>query len=631
MKAWSMSQGKVVDVPDSTSIIYDPRTKPGAGDTLTAYQQYQIGQDTVGLQKKEQDAAEKKKADDDAVASYTDQVFNQTLPLTGVKEEYQSRVADEVKKKGGTPLSKEQINWNSIDKDMKSAAVNAKTRMEPILSGQVTGQEAKDLMKTIASEYNKEIFKISGKALTEGEKSVLQGIMVPTKGEYVPNLFERLMGGYYKKPPSGEVVVDKPEEMVNIFSRVLGEAPVSSRSEEKGVKGFINNAGQDIVDTGKGVYDLLKLGVKANPQNNLLFGKSQNQLTDQNKEAMGQMIQVAAGMPGAVANEYKNLIIDPNTGKFDIGQFGKQAYEHPVNTALDVLPFLNMGKNAIAPTINKMKSGVASSLEKSAGEFATSVFVPDKNSVVKSEKLAAQSLLNTKPNTVRGMARELETSIPKDTALINAKLAEVDKVIGPQDLDEVVSGVIEKISNSSEAQANPQLLKQVELDLRKRLAGDTAPGSGALQGTTLSNIDKARKDLNSSLSDWYKNMSPVGSPTNDLNSLKSQAAKALKDIELQPDAISADVKAAIDRQHTAISTYPILSNKAFENLNSSGQFSFLFKHLTKLTEPIKVGSARAMQKTGPLQQFLSQPTKTANSSAMLNFSPLIPAATQQRY
>lgn len=258
---------------------------------------------------------------------------------------------------------------------------------------------------------------------------------------------------------------------------------------------------------------------------------------------------------------------------FDPGKTGNQILDHPINTALAVAPFVPKGLEVVGDALKGADDTDTASLatlpEGGRASFAkglaTNIAVPDESSVINSENLMGKALQMTNSTTVRGMAKELEESVPKIGGVIAKHAENLDSQIGLQPLNEIIDQVMNKLQNNSAAQANPQLTQVIRTQLENQLSagsmGKTGISKGELQGTNFSRMNDARIYLNRGLSGWFKNGQPTGTPTNDLNALKWEASNALKDTMAQGDKTGV-FKQAIDNQHTALSTAPVLSKAA---------------------------------------------------------------------
>lgn len=218
--------------------------------------------------------------------------------------------------------------------------------------------------------------------------------------------------------------------------------------------------------------------------------------------------------------------------------------------------------------------------DKLAKEFSTSVAVPNQGSVLKSEKLMQDAFRMTTAPDPRGVARELETNLPK-YAEATEKYAKLrDQSTGLQPLtgngnDGVLDQIMSKVKDTSAAQANPDHIATLQNILADQLkAGDLGAAgarNGITEGTNFEKMNQARTYLNSGLSKWFANGQPEGSPTNDLNSMKWEASTALKDIMSEGDKSGA-FRDLLAKQHTALQVVPVLSKEtlATGKVNSVG-------------------------------------------------------------
>ena len=216
--------------------------------------------------------------------------------------------------------------------------------------------------------------------------------------------------------------------------------------------------------------------------------------------------------------------------------------------------------------------------DKMAKDFSTSIAVTNPESVVKSEEAIKKAYRMTTSQDPRGVARELELNLPKYREATVAYAKQRDQQVGLQPLtsnqnDGVLDVIMDRLANTSAAQANPHLLETMRGILTKQLnvgdLGEVGLGNGVTAGTNFEKLNESRMYMNKSLNRWFAAGQPEGNPTNDLNALKWEASKAMKDI--MSDGDDAGVfRELLDKQHTALEVIPALSKEVLKNEKVSG-------------------------------------------------------------
>jgi hypothetical protein len=512
-------------------------------------------------------------------------------------------------------------------KKLKDNTLQAAKAVQTVLDNKESyssEKEYKDALKYAASRLSSATgFGEGGKALTGAELGILSGSLINIKPQRKQNLLERITGDV---PPATGEVLDDEETIRNKMNNAIsylstGKVAAPGSSTKAGGEGLLpriqRGAGKEIDAIGKSLKDMYE-----NPQ-----PISINPLENTAKYVGG----AAVGLGTSV----KNVLTEPG-----------YAVDHPLETTGLALPFLPKIKSAIGGAKNAVLSKAAELTKKSpeiavgggvspavvaedlAGRAATDIAVPDINSVVKSESLMKQALQQTKSNTVRGIAKELEQGIATDAQAIEKYAKTLDDAIGPQPLDEVVNQVMAKVAQTPSAKANPQLLDIIEADLKNQLmSGDLEGGlaRGEPFSTNISSMNTARKYFTSGKNSWFSNGQPVGNPTNDLQAMQWETANGLKEIMAQADEVG-KIKDLLNKQHVAFQTYPVLSKKALSGAGESANsiIGTLRKAFSTVATPVRVGGARSMQ--GPLPSIggdiESAPSATLNST--------LPAVPRQR-
>jgi hypothetical protein len=205
--------------------------------------------------------------------------------------------------------------------------------------------------------------------------------------------------------------------------------------------------------------------------------------------------------------------------------------------------------------------------EKAAKAFATSVAVPNSSSVLKSEKAMEDAFKMTTANDPRGIARELEADIPEAGKVIDQHVQNLDAQIGLQPLSDpqntgVLDQIMAEIKKTTAGRANKGMVDAFQTELEGLLnageLGQAGMARGATHGTTLEKMNDTRKYLTSNKSAWFSAGQPVGSPTNDQNSLDWAAANAIKKVMSEADD-SGIFKQMLARQHTSFEVAPVLA------------------------------------------------------------------------
>jgi hypothetical protein len=171
-----------------------------------------------------------------------------------------------------------------------------------------------------------------------------------------------------------------------------------------------------------------------------------------------------------------------------------------------------------------------------------------------------------------------------------------------------------KVVDTTSAQANPELLKTLETKLRNKLnIGQLEGGAkaGNFDATNFKTINEARKYFTSSLESWFNSGMPVGTATNDLRAMNWAAANGLKEIIAEAD-IKGIVKDALDKQHVAFSTSPVISRLALKTGGKVGSIGYKWGLIRKaweatggkVMENVRIRNARRLQvQPNPLDTF----------------------------
>jgi hypothetical protein len=274
--------------------------------------------------------------------------------------------------------------------------------------------------------------------------------------------------------------------------------------------------------------------------------------------------------------------------------------------------------------------------EDSIGKTATSlVGVSNKKSVTQSEELAKSLIAITEETTPHKMARELPVLVEKSGNFIDARITEVDDIIGPQSRNEVINDVLSKVEQTTAAQARPDLYAKYKGILANKLRGftpDYAPTTaktGDFEFVNLKDINETRKWANSSInSNWFKNGMPLTSDADYINFMQWVGSQTMKDVIGQVDDTGRLGK-AIEIQHISLSGEPVISNTAYTRTSGkiSGKFSFIknvWNHtIGSIVETEKIKAIRSQVGQSEAGQLAGE----IRSSDIPASSPEIPPAT----
>jgi len=580
-----------------------------------------------------------------AVASYIASQNGGKIPTTADKTEA-------TKKKGVATAAK-----NYLDTYNKLLSSNA----------DLNSEDSKRQLAYAAGKYNSIAgFGEGGKVLSAAELGILAPTLIKTERQPDKNWVQRnitggvpeMVKGYLKETPAQAAEKMKlalqntnPElakqyqsnnqEQKQTFGQYLGEIPGNALKDANNIigglaqmPGYLMNKGQEIQAEDQ----------KASPLQSIL-----------GKALIPQRMAYKLGkemIPGVI-NEANQFLGEPLKGGDIIGRAGYRMHEKPVTSALDILTVAKAvkGLTAAKSSTGRMtdvtnpnevaaleKMGVKLPVNKNTpsqnfdniisdrqGKMATSIAVPDTGSVTRSEALMKKAVQITKTNTDRGMARELESFSPKATNYIKGEIQPIDKTIGLQPTSEIVDEISNRLAQTSSGQANPQLIDSVVKDITKQLDVSELPGGakrGSIYGTNLEAMNRARMYYNRQLSKWFEAGQPVGTPTNELNAMKFEATRVLKDLIGQADQ-SGNIKAALDAQHTAIQVAPVLSKKALTgSAASSGIRANIAKLFSDLIKPAKIKGLRSSLPSNNLIQDILNAKSAGPSQSNMPVNPI---------
>jgi len=226
------------------------------------------------------------------------------------------------------------------------------------------------------------------------------------------------------------------------------EQPQDQTGEKKSVEGFVGNVIRDIQENFEGLPNIPKVAMKLSKE-----------MASQTPSILGPGIDAARTETGKAiitgfVNEYKNLITHPL----------EQAYNHPVNTILDVIPLIPVGKNLLLTKTSKLlKSGEIESAIGSAGKISESTKAIDKASIAS----RATELL---PN-----AEKLATKTFSSAFIIPTKRAKSlnPRMVADKMLEYGVSGSFDEMSSvANKVTGSDGILSKVTRDAIGGLSGE---------------------------------------------------------------------------------------------------------------------------------------------------------------
>lgn len=397
---------------------------------------------------------------------------------------------------------------------------------------------------------------------------------------------------------------------VDEFFTPIIESKYSDRKQSAINAGLSTLAGvgavYDIATLGSGnlVKQTIKLGLRNMAVNAPLYGTG-NVLEGIRMGEEGEDLD-RRFLDGAFGNRY--------IGIFE-GAFGDSSEARTADTVLSIFgPILagkmyekvKTGEVLYKPDVEAIKKNANKTFNVAkkdvSGRVATSIFVPDKNSVVKSEKMAKQFISITESKSVRGLAKEANALIPIAGEYIDDAAKNFDRSYGGQPSGEIMSQVKNELLKSSVGQAEPELVNtvvdQMSSQFNGKQASMTALGKGEFsEFIGITDINNSRKFMNSKIGrNWFRQGMPVDSKANSLNMLKFLASQELKNIIMDIDGAK-HIGDAIEAQHLAISSEPILSSQSLGHSYSSGgitsaMWNTVVNAFGAALEPVKIGIVR---------------------------------------
>lgn len=527
-----------------------------------------------------------------------------------------------------------QYGYNKKQEDakkVKSDIANVAREMKGVMANknQYDPEDYKDTINSLASSLvlKKKEAENLGAALSGNELAILSG-QTPVVKQYGTSI-----GSYVKQVFTGEMPVQRGEvtedektlnnKLTLLIAAMEGEPIDSSMFKQVGQKvpkeieegekinwNIVENAANEVVGFAKATPEIAKAIFDYAPA--AMTRAFQGRPTDEDievfKQFAGGLLEDLGKTTGFSMDETGHVKWDPKAAAI-------HDWNHPLGTLAYVASFLKVAKGVTGAKVAKevtATTGFPKVPPKTPGairgRLLTSVAYPVSGSVAKSEALMRDAYQITKPTalTGRGISKELEKFVPKAGANIEKYARDLDRVIGPEPAGDIIGTVMQKVSENSVVQANPEMARVIERVLENKLSIGLLPEGfkrGEPFATNISTINEARKYLNSSISKgWFKNGQPLASSADQLNSLKWDASNALKDIMIEADKTGGYFGKAINLQHSALSVAPVLSGaEAIGTGQAFGISSALFRAGLKATEPFRVTAGRiAAGKKEPL-------------------------------
>ena len=203
-------------------------------------------------------------------------------------------------------------------------------------SGVLVGKDFESALNYAASQYNLAGSEARGKNLTGPELAILAGAIIRQEQPRTQNVFERITG--QQPAPTGKLIDDistierkallASGKLPTEASRSSSYAPEQQEQRQtsnKSLQGFLQNLSTDVGENVSGITSLPGVLLE------ILQGKRSL------PETAGQVGQ-------GIVQEYVDLVSNPI----------EQAYNKPLSTTLDILPFLQAGKAAYAGKAGKV-------------------------------------------------------------------------------------------------------------------------------------------------------------------------------------------------------------------------------------------------------------------------------------
>lgn len=542
---------------------------------------------------------------------------------------------------------KKTVERQRVKSELIQKAQNVVNIIKSGEKGELTGQDYKDKLDAATSDWaSASGFGEGGKSLTAIELSMLSGKQ-PSVQEYKGNIgdwIKQQVTGF--APPKRFKTADTEDQLLNKAAYIIyglsGDPEKATKMTSEDVKkemGFDKitpvktkkeNAPNFQVDLLNNAVNIAK-GVPGMAMKSSAPGMMFEQLTKGPKAVSEENKQMGLGM---IENLGKHTGVSVDLNKEQPVEFNPlSGLAYSAKNPLDSLQWLLAGKGAIdtasgvlggnkaptglpAETVNPLEGIVEPARQVQQGRIVkptigkegrafTSIAAPDPTSIVKSEQLMKDAFkLAPKANDPYGMAKELETFVPKAGKYVDEYVSKLNKPIGPQAGADIVDEIVARVKDTPAAQNLPDWEPKLRTSLENKLkTKEVLPGGkerGQLWATDLDKMNQARKVINQENKKWHVAGNPLSSEANYTQSLNDMAGNALKDMIAEADSQGV-LKQAIDMEHTALKVAPVLAEKALGKAGAWSIRNAMYRQFIKMLETPKIWAARGLAgETNPL-------------------------------
>ena len=265
-------------------------------------------------------------------------------PKVAVERFNSQQQAEEIVKTGQpvTEKTEKDKDREKVKTELNKNANDLLSVIKQVREGKLKGDAAKQALNFASSRYAKSYgFGEGGKALTEPELTILGGSMpvIEQKGQSV---IDRLTG---RMPPqTGNVKddLDTLERKMKLVlladkgnfeeaNKILNEVGGGQKDDFFG--GLAKNAGTDIKNILNNILNLPRAA---------MGGIAEEVKQGRPIDPMSLILRGTGNVAKGVSGEYNELLGRPLEGGDIAGRAMNRAYEKPVSTALDLLPFLKL-------------------------------------------------------------------------------------------------------------------------------------------------------------------------------------------------------------------------------------------------------------------------------------------------
>lgn len=362
MKVFSKSQGKLIDIPDDQFVanqISQPSTQTTNIQQPNTITGHTIQEHQIALQKARAigDTNAIKQIQDDYDKEYQYQNdINQ-----GKFDTPEQKLAKEEKTKALTDIVKTKDRNNKIS---QAAQDFINTYNDISQNGDINSEDAKRKLAFAAGKYNSVVgFGEGGKQLSSAELGILAPTLLKTQRQRDPNVFEKALGW---KPELTQGLLDEnPQTALEKAKLALQYSNPETAKKYNSISPVSGDTSSDfftqlLKNAGKDSYDILNsfLNIPSNVMQYQADKIKQRGVPATINESIGD---AAIAATKGMVNEYNQLLGKPLEGGDIVGKMGKNAYERPVSTILDLLPFLNLAKSEnavkdITPSMQELKA-----------------------------------------------------------------------------------------------------------------------------------------------------------------------------------------------------------------------------------------------------------------------------------